>query len=109
MNFSLSKDDLAQVLKLSAVLGLPNIAVKGNRSKITITAMDVKNQDSDVFSVEVGETSSEFQFIFVTENLKMIPGTYNVSISSKGISHFKHSSEPLEYWIATEAGSSYKE
>lgn len=109
VNFSLSKDDLAQVLKLSAVLGLPNIAVKGNRSKITITALDVKNQDSDVFSVEVGETTSEFQFIFVTENLKMIPGTYNVSISSKGISHFKHSTDPLEYWIATEAGSSYKE
>ncbi len=109
VNFTLSKDDLAQVLKLSAVLGLPNIAVKGNRSKITITALDVKNQDSDVFSVEVGETSSEFQFIFVTENLKMIPGTYNVSISSKGISHFKHGTEPLEYWIATEAGSSYKE
>ncbi len=109
VNFTLSKDDLAQVLKLSAVLGLPNIAVKGNRSKITITALDIKNQDSDVFSVEVGQTSSEFQFIFVTENLKMIPGTYSVSISSKGISHFKHSTDPLEYWIATEAGSSYKE
>ena len=109
VNFSLSKDDLAQVLKLSAVLGLPNIAVKGNRSKITITALDVKNQDSDVFSVEVGETTAEFQFVFVTENLKMIPGNYTVSISSKGISHFKHSTEPVEYWIATEAGSSYKE
>lgn len=109
VNFALSKDDLAQVLKLSAVLGLPNIAVKGNRSKITITALDVKNQDSDVFSVEVGETTAEFQFVFVTENLKMIPGNYTVSISSKGISHFKHSTEPVEYWIATEAGSSYKE
>lgn len=109
VKFSLSKDDLAQVLKLSAVLGLPNIAVKGNRSKITITALDVKNQDSDVFSIEVGETTSEFQFVFVTENLKMIPGDYAVSISSQGVSHFKNNSTPIEYWIATEAGSNYKE
>ncbi len=109
VNFTLSKDDLAQVLKLSGVLGLPNIAVRGDRKKISITAVDVKNQDSDVFSIEVGDTASEFQFVFVTENLKMIPGDYAVSISSKGVSHFKNNSTPIEYWIATEAGSNYKE
>lgn len=109
VNFLLSKDDLAQVLKLSAVLGLPNIAVKGNRSTVTLTALDVKNTDSDVFSIEVGTTSSEFQFVFITENLKMIPGDYTVSISSKGISNFRNTSASIEYWIATEAGSSYKE
>jgi hypothetical protein len=109
VNFTLSKDDLAQVLKLSGVLGLPHIAVRGDRKKISITAVDVKNQDSDVFSIEVGDTASEFQFVFVTENLKMIPGDYAVSISSKGVSHFKNNSTPIEYWIATEAGSNYKE
>lgn len=109
VNFLLSKDDLSQVLKLSTVLGLPNIAVKGNRSVVTLTTLDVKNTDSDVFSIEVGSTSSEFQFIFITENLKMIPGDYAISISSKGVSHFKNNSTSIEYWIATEAGSSYKE
>jgi hypothetical protein len=46
--------------------------------------------------------------IFNTENLKMIPGTYDVAISSKGISHFKHATDSVEYWIATEAGSKYE-
>ena len=108
VKFSLSKDNLNQVLKLSSVLGLPNIAVKGNRKKISLAALDVKNQDSDVFSVDVGDTDAEFQFIFVTENFKMIPGDYDVQISSKGVSHFKSKKDPLEYWIATEVGSKYE-
>ena len=107
VKFTLTKDNLAQVLKLSGVLGLPNIAVRGNRKKISIAAVDVKNQDSDVFSVDVGDTDAEFQFIFVTENFKMIAGDYDVQISSKGVAHFKSKKDPLEYWIATEAGSTF--
>ena len=108
VKFTLTKDRLAQVLKLSGVLGLPNIAVRGNRKKISIAAVDVKNQDSDVFSVDVGDTDAEFQFIFVTENFKMIAGDYEVQISSKGVAHFKSKKDPLEYWIATEVGSKYE-
>jgi hypothetical protein len=108
VKFTLTKDSLAQVLKLSGVLGLPNIAVRGNRKKISIAAVDVKNQDSDVFSVDVGDTDAEFQFIFVTENFKMIPGDYEVQISSKGVAHFKSKKDPLEYWIATEVGSKFE-
>jgi len=108
VNFTLTKDDLHQVLKLAGVLGLPNIAVRGNRKKISIATLDVKNSDSDVFSVDVGDTDADFQMVFVTENLKMIPGDYDVQISSKGISHFKSKKDPIEYWIATEAGSRYE-
>jgi hypothetical protein len=107
VKFALTKNNLAQVLKLSGVLGLPNIAVRGNHKKISIITFDAKNQDSDIFSIDVGDTSAEFQFIFVTENFKMILGDYEVQISSKGVSHFKSKKELLEYWIATEVGSKY--
>jgi hypothetical protein len=43
--------------------------------------------------------------IFKTENFKMLAGGYEVKISSKGISHFKHKTTNIQYWIATEAGS----
>jgi hypothetical protein len=108
VNFKLTKDDMNQVLKMSGILGLPNIAVTGNGFEISISALDTKNTDSDNFSITVGRTSANFRMIFVTENLKMIPGTYDVAISSKGISHFKHVTDQIEYWIATEAGSKYE-
>jgi hypothetical protein len=108
VNFSLSKDNFNQVLKLSGILGLPNIAVVGDGTDISISALDVKNDESDNFSIKVGDTTSNFKFIFNTENLKMIPGTYNVAISSKGISHFVNASDPVEYWVATESGSKYE-
>jgi hypothetical protein len=107
VNFELTKDNLSQILKMSGVLGLPNIAVVGDGKKILASTLDSKNDQSDNFSIEVGVTKDTFKFIFTTENLKMIPGDYSVGISSKGISHFKNKSIPVEYWIATEAGSKY--
>ena len=109
VKFLLTKDTMSQIAKMAGVLGLPNVCVRGDRSKVTLNAVDVKNQDSDIFSIEVGTTKSEFEMIFSTENFKMIPGDYNVEISSKGISHFKHTKEPIEYWIAIESGSTFTE
>jgi len=109
VKFTCTKDHLTQVMKTAGILGLPNIAVRGDRKTITIAALDVKNKDSDVFSLEVGKTKAEFEMVFVTENFKLISGDYQVNISSKGISHFKHTKESIEYWIAVEPGSTYAE
>lgn len=109
VKFLCNKDNLSQVLKMAGILGLPNVVVRGDRSKISIAATDIKNTDSDVFWIDVGTTTSEFEMIFSTENFKMIPGDYDVAISSKGISHFKNTKDSLEYWIAIEAGSRYTE
>jgi hypothetical protein len=35
----------------------------------------------------------------------MITGSYEVSISFKGIASFKHTTKPIQYWVATEIGS----
>ena len=107
VNFTLSKENLSQVLKISGVMGLSNISVIGDGKKITFVTLNAVDNESDTFSVDVGATKAKFKFIFNTENLKMIPGNYTVAISSKGIAYFKNNSDPIEYWIATEAGSSY--
>ena len=39
------------------------------------------------------------------ENMNMLDGDYDVSVSSKSISHFKHKKLPIEYWIALEPDS----
>ena len=48
-----------------------------------------------------------FKFFFKVENLKLMEGSYDVSISSKNISHFKNKSSEVEYWIALEPESTY--
>ena len=46
-----------------------------------------------------------YKFYFKTENLKLIPGSYDVTVSSKNISHFKNGK--TQYWIALEPESTY--
>ena len=71
---------------------------------------DKKNDTANNFSLEVNQSSqgAKFQFFFKVENLKLLPGSYDVSISSKNISHFKSKTDNVEYWIALEPESTYK-
>lgn len=105
VQFSMSADDFTKVRNAANQLQLPNVVVRGADGVITLVATDVSNPTSNEFSRDVGETNATFQFVFRPENLKMITDDYAVTISSKGISHFKGSK--VEYWIATEKGSSY--
>ena len=108
VKFTLTQDALSQVMKASNVLGTPEIAVESDSGNINIKALDVNNDSTDTFTVALDEKSdSKFRFVFKTENMKMLPGNYDVEISSKGISHFTLQGQKLEYWIATEASSTF--
>ena len=111
VKFTLSQDALSQIMKASNVLGTPEIAIEGGphpNDSIRIKALDVNNDSTDTFKVVLDEKSGHtFMFVFKTENMKMVPGNYDVEISSKGISHFTLQGQKLEYWIATEASSTF--
>lgn len=107
VEFLFTKDMMNQAVKMAGILGLPNLCVRGDRKNISIQVTDVKNNDSDTFSIEVGKSKFEFDMIFSVENFKIVSGDYVVKINSKGISHFKHTKESVEYWIAIEAGSKF--
>ncbi len=111
VKFTLSQDALSQIMKASNVLGTPEIAIEGGphpNDVIRLKALDVNNDSTDTFTVALDEKSdNKFRFVFKTENMKMLPGNYDVEISSKGISHFTLQGQKLEYWIATESTSSF--
>ena len=108
VKFTLTQDALSQVMKASNVLGTPEISVESESGIINIKALDVNNDSTDTFTVALEEKSdSKFRFVFKTENMKMLPGNYDVEISSKGISHYTMQGQKLEYWIATEASSTF--
>jgi hypothetical protein len=106
VQFDLFKADLRQILNGANQLGLPEIVVRGDGTKIELVATDTKNPSSNEFSRTMGEHGATFKFIFKVENLKFIPNDYRVEISKQGIAHFK--SENVEYWVATETGSTYE-
>ena len=111
VKFTLSQNALSQIMKASNVLGTPEIAVEGGphpNDVIRLMALDVNNDSTDTFKVVLEERSdNKFRFVFKTENMKMLPGNYDVEISSKGISHFTMQGQKLQYWIATEASSTF--
>lgn len=103
--FALKQDDFARVIKALSVLGLPEIAVVGDGEKVFLQAADSKNPTGDVYRTPVGETNKTFRAIFKSENLKILPGDYEVSISKAGLSHFAGAG--IEYWIACEGTSKF--
>lgn len=103
VSFTLTNDDLRDVEKAAGILALPEIAVVGDGKNISLQAVDTKNPTGDVYSIVIGKTDKAFKAIFKAENIKIIPGEYEVNISSKGISHF--SGEGVEYFIAVEQSS----
>ena len=108
VNFVLTHADLANVKKAAAVMQLPDISVHSDTGDIMLTATDKKNDTSNNYSVKVGDNATDkFDFHFKTENLKLIEGDYDVAISSKNISHFKHKSKEIQYWIALEQTSTF--
>ena len=110
VSFELSQDQFKKTINAANTLGLPEVVVEGNGSDIQLVVSDTGNVSSDIFSTTVGKTDNTFRMIFKTENLnKIMEGTYDVSLSSKRISHFTRKGDSLQYWIALEQNSTFEE
>ena len=107
--FDLTTQQLDKLLKASAVYQLPDLSVVGENGVVKLVVSDRKNDTSNDFSIIVGETEHKFSFNFKVENIKILPGSYNVSISKKLLSKFVNSDKNLTYWIALEPDSSYED
>jgi hypothetical protein len=105
VEFTLDQDSFAQIMKAMSVMSLPEFCVVGENGKIILRGTDSKNPSSDKYDLEVGETDLEFCAVFKIENMKLLPATYDVKISKKGIAQF--SSDDVDYWISIESSSTF--
>tara|TARA_B110000977_G_scaffold111563_1_gene144684 strand:- start:1338 stop:2000 length:663 start_codon:yes stop_codon:yes gene_type:complete len=105
VEFVFTQDTFNQIQKASAVLGVPDVVLRGTTGgDVLLTVTDRKNETSNDFAIKVGENSpSDFTHYFKVENLKLLAGDYKVEVSSKGISRFTNMTKPIEYFIALEA------
>jgi len=112
VTFTLTQDEMAQLRKAAATLGVTDVVVtnKSDGNGIEILVTDVKDSTANVFSVDTDTTSccsDKFKFVFNIGNFKFVGGDYEITISNKLISHFKNLNAPIEYWVALEKNSTF--
>ena len=107
VTFSLTESNYKELLKMAAILKSPDRGLIGTKGgDIILKVCDKKNDTSNSFDIVVGQgATADYTFYFKVENMKMLDGDYDVSVSSKSISHFKNKKLPIEYWIALEPDS----
>lgn len=101
VEFNLSSNTLAQLQRAASVYALPDLCLYGFDGSLQLCVTDKKNDTSNSYSVEVGETDdNQFCYCFKVENLKLLPGDYKVSISKQNVALFE--GENIKYYIALE-------
>ena len=105
--FQLDSTALDKLLKAAAVYQLPDLSAVGEAGVVKLVVRDKKNDTSNEFAVVVGETDKNFTFNFKVENIKIIPGAYDVVVSSKLLSQFSNTQYDLKYYIALEPDSTF--
>ena len=105
VQFQLDHSQLEKLLKASNIYQLPDLAAVGENGVISMVVRDKKNDTSNEFSIIVGETEKEFTMNFKVENIKIVPGSYDVTISKRLLARFDSKSRKLKYHIALEPDS----
>ena len=106
--FTVSTDQLEKLLKAAAIYQLPDLSAVGGNGVVKLLVRDKKNDTSNDFSIVVGETDATFSLNFKVENIKILPGTYDVVMSKKLLSRFVSKDYNLKYYIALEPDSTFE-
>ena len=108
VKFSLDNETLNKVRRAASTLGHSEVSIKPDNGTLTLSVADTQNSTANTYSIDVnGEFSGDFNFVLSIANLKIIPGDYDVSISSKLIAEFAHKEMNVRYCIALEKTSTY--
>ena len=107
VSFELSTQQLDKLLKAASVYQLPDLSAVGENGVVKLLVRDKKNETSNDYAVVVGETDNTFCFNFKVENIKILPGSYDVVVSQKLLSRFTSKDYDLKYFIAMEPDSTF--
>ena len=107
VSFELDTQVLGTLMKAAAIYQVPDLSVVGEAGVVKLVVHDKKNETSNTHEEVVGETDEEFCFNFKVENIKILPGTYEVVVSKKLLSRFESKNHELTYYIALEPDSTF--
>ena len=107
VTLNLTEKDFRQITNMARTLGTPELALVSDGTVLKLVTMDSKNSATNTTELPIGDAPSAtpFTFVWKIEYLKLLPGTYELSVSKAGLSRFKHADMPIVYHIVLEADS----
>ena len=103
MEFVLRQENINALHKANTVYQIPDLKFHSIGGSVILSLVDKENETSNVFSLEIpGDNTGEYELFMKMENIRLFPGDYNVKISSKMITEWRHSTLDLTYYIALE-------
>jgi len=99
----ITEDQLNQINKAASVLGKSDMSLVADGSRVVATVLDTKDREAHQFSLNIGETTDEFEYTFLLANLRMLPGDYTidlVDINGNKLSCWTNSNLPVRYFVA---------
>ena len=113
VEFTLDEPTFKKILRAAGALGHEKMTITPTDGGVKLTVVDNTDATSNAFEIVVPGTyeSDKFTFVMNIANLKLIPGDYDVAVSSRLISNFKNKNQSVnvEYFIALEKSSTYGE
>jgi hypothetical protein len=103
INFTITHEGITSLLKANSVYNLPDLTFNASDGEITLAVGDRENDTSNTYEQVIkGETTGDYKLQMKIENLRLLPGDYDVKISEFLISEWKHTKLDVIYYIALE-------
>jgi hypothetical protein len=111
ISVDISEKTFSDLQKASSVLQLPDLSFTNIDGKIYAVVHDINDPTTNSYKVEVGDMhgeSAQFSFNFKMENIKLLPGNYQINFAKNTVGEFSHETLDLIYWFAMENTSTYQ-
>ena len=107
VEFELTAGQISTLQKAASTLSVSDIVITAGESGAVVSVTDLDNPTSNSYQFEFEGTQvpEDAKIVFNINNLKLIAGDYNVSVSSKLIAEF--AGQDATYYIALEKSSSF--
>ena len=111
VTFELSESALQQLMKTIRVLQLTAVKISVEAGDVVVRAFDPKNPASNAFEYTVPEDKvtlnnkkTKASLVFNHEHIGfLMGGSYAVSMADWPYAHFRHNTEPVSYFVVSQA------
>lgn len=101
--FKLSKDAIADLERAYSILKMPDIVLTGDGKNIYYQNTNVSDPSSDVYAINVADTTKTFRAVFKAETFsKIVAKDYTLTMSDKGVHHLVADDGNSEYYLCNE-------